>query len=313
MPTHTPYDCDPFHPGERAIHERLGIRERLADIGRRVIRDAMPEQHQRFFGQLPFVLVGSVDLESRPWASVLVGNPGFMRAVDANVLEVTASPIEGDPLREALAPGAALGFLGIELHTRRRNRANGRVSHVDASGFRVRVNQSVGNCPKYIRPRDYAWARESTDLRPRRSIAMRTLDDVALGLVARADTLFVATGLQRAATNAAEASSAHGTDVSHRGGPPGFVQIVDERTLLIPDYAGNQFFMTLGNLQLNPRAGVLFIDFATGDLLTLSGRAEVVWAGRDVTAIDGAERAWRFTIESGIRLDAALPLRSAAS
>ena len=65
----------------------------------------------------------------------------------------------------------------------------------------------------------------------------------------------------------------------------------------------------MGNLQLNPRAGVLFIDFDTGDLLTLTGTAEVVWDGEELKAFDGAERAWRFRVESGWRLRDALPLR----
>jgi uncharacterized protein len=100
-----------------------------------------------------------------------------------------------------------------------------------------------------------------------------------------------------------------GADVSHRGGRPGFVKIEDDRSFLVPDFTGNFFFMTLGNLQLNPRAGVLFIDFETGDLLTLTGTAEVVWGGDELKAIDGAERAWRFRVEAGWRLREALPLR----
>ncbi len=67
---------NPFHAGEQAVHERLGIRERMVALGQRVIRTAMPEQHQRFFEQLPFILVGSVDAAGRPWASTLVGLTG---------------------------------------------------------------------------------------------------------------------------------------------------------------------------------------------------------------------------------------------
>jgi ferredoxin-NADP reductase len=87
------------------------------------------------------------------------------------------------------------------------------------------------------------------------------------------------------------------------------VKVEDERTFLVPDFTGNFFFMTFGNLQLNPRAGVLFVDFETGDLLTLTGTAEVVWGGDELKAFDGAERAWRFRIEAGWRLREALPLR----
>jgi len=62
----------------------------------------------------------------------------------------------------------------------------------------------------------------------------------------------------------------------------------------MPDYSGNRLFNTLGNLVREPRCGLLFIDFATGDLLQLQARAEVVWpeqyAALGVSALPGAER-----------------------
>lgn len=297
----------PFHAGEQAVHERLGIRERMVDVGQRVIRTAMPEQHQQFFEQLPFMLAGSVDASGRPWASMLVGRPGFVQAPDAKRLNFKARPIPGDPLAEGLAVGAQLGFLGIELHTRRRNRVNGHVVAGDAQGFSVEVDQSVGNCPQYIQGREFQWIREATDLMPRATEPLNMLDADARALIHRSDTLFIAT--QAPAADAADVQTGRGADVSHRGGRPGFVKIEDDRTLLVPDFTGNFFFMTLGNLQLNPRAGVLFVDFETGDLLTLTGTAEVVWDGDALQAFDGAERAWRFRMEAGWRLREALPLR----
>lgn len=308
MDTAIPRHDNPFHAGEQAVHDRLGIRERMVGLGQRVIRTAMPEQHQRFYEQLPFMLVGSVDAAGRPWASTLVGRPGFVQAPGAKRLEFHARPIPGDPLAEGLAPGAPLGFLGIELHTRRRNRVNGHVVAADADGFSVEVDQSVGNCPQYIQGRELTWVRDAADLRPRASMALTALDADARALIERADTLFIATQAP-AAADVADVATGHGADVSHRGGRPGFVKVEDERSFLVPDFTGNFFFMSLGNLQLNPRAGVLFIDFDTGDLLTLTGTAEVVWGGDELQAFDGAERAWRFRVEAGWRLRDALPLR----
>ncbi len=299
---------NPFHAGEQAVHERLGIRERMVGLGQRVIRTAMPEQHQRFFEQLPFMLAGSVDGSGHPWASVLVGQPGFVQAPGAKRLDFRARPIPGDPLAEGLAPGAQLGFLGIELHTRRRNRVNGHVLALDAAGFSIEVDQSVGNCPQYIQGREFKWVRDAADLQPRGTEALTALDADARALIRRSDTLFIATQAP-AAADGADVATGRGADVSHRGGRPGFVKIEDEHTFLVPDFTGNFFFMTLGNLQLNPRAGVLFIDFDTGDLLTLTGTAGVVWGGDELKAFDGAERAWRFRMESGWRLREALPLR----
>ena len=99
------------------------------------------------------------------------------------------------------------------------------------------------------------------------------------------------------------------TDVSHRGGRAGFVRVEADGSLLVPDFLGNNLFMTLGNLQVYPRAGVLFIDFVHGDLLMLSGAAEIVWEGESLQAFDGAERAWRLRPVAGVRLRDALPLR----
>ncbi len=294
---------NPFHSGEEAVQARLGVQARMVDVGRRVIRPYMPDQHRAFFARLPFVLVGSVDALGRPWASVLVGEPGFMNSPDSTHLDIAARPVPGDPLLEGLVPGAPLGFLGIELHTRRRNRMNGRLESVAEGGLRVAVEQTVGNCPQYIQGRETEWARDARDNVPRRTVALERLDDAALALVRAADTLFVAT---RAPADGSHAGSA---DVSHRGGRSGFVRVEDERTLLVPDFTGNFLFMTFGNLELDPRAGVLFIDFASGDLLTLTGRAEVVWDGEELKTFEGAERAWRFHIEAGWRLVDALPLR----
>lgn len=300
----SPAEGNPFHAGEKAVQARLGVQERMLDVGRRVIRPYLPDQHREFYAQLPFVLVGSVDALGRPWASVLLGEPGFMSSPDPTHLNIAARPVPGDPLEQGLVTGAPLGFLGIELHTRRRNRMNGRVESIADGLLRVAVEQTVGNCPQYIQGRDTEWVRDALDNAPRDAVALDRLDDAALALVRSADTLFVAT---RAPADGEHPGSA---DVSHRGGRSGFVRVEDERTLLVPDFTGNFLFMTLGNLQLDPRAGVIFIDFATGDLLTLTGRAEVVWDGPELQAFEGAERAWRFHIEAGWRLSDALPLRS---
>ena len=292
---------NPFHAGELSVQQRLGVADRMLGIGQRVVRTHLPQQHREFFAQLPFVLVGSVDAQQRPWASVLMGEPGFIQSPDERSLTFVARPVPGDPLAEGLTPGAPLGFLGIELHTRRRNRVNGHVSEVSEDGFAVQVDQTVGNCPQYIQGREMHWVREPADQQPRQRETLNALDAPARALIAQADTLFIASHAPGA-----------GADVSHRGGRAGFVHIEDDHTFLVPDFLGNFLFMTLGNLAVNPRAGVLFIDFGTGDLLTLTGHAEVVWDGEllnTVAAFEGAQRAWRFHVEAGWRLREALPLR----
>lgn len=294
-------DSTPFHAGERAIQARLGLEARMRGIGARVIRDHMPEQHQAFYAQLPFVLVGSVDREGRPWASALAGERGFMRATDPTTLRIDAIPPAGDPLARALVEGAPLGLLGIELETRRRNRVNGRVSARHEGGFTLTVEQTVGNCPQHIHPRQLRRGPTSAPVvQP-----LSALDEATIGWIQRADTFYVAT-----VAPPEPGEPGRGADVSHRGGPAGFVQVLDANTLLIPDYAGNNLFMTLGNLMVYPRAGLLFIDLETGDLLQLTGSAEILW---DWKGSPDAERAWRFTVEGGQALRGALPLRANAA
>src|SRR5262245_8597914 len=126
--------ASPFHAGEIAVQERVGVRARIAETGARVIRDFMPEQHREFFRHLPFLIVGSLDQAGRPWASMLTGVPGFVASPDPKTLRIDARPGPHDPLAKNLAAGAPLGLLGIELATRRRNRMNGRASMLDGDG-----------------------------------------------------------------------------------------------------------------------------------------------------------------------------------
>jgi predicted pyridoxine 5'-phosphate oxidase superfamily flavin-nucleotide-binding protein len=300
-----PGASSPFHEGEQLVQERVGVRERAERQGRRFIRDHMPEQHREFYAQLPCLLVGSVDAAGRPWASLLAGSPGFVRAPDPRTLVIGRLPEAGDPLAHNLALGVPLGILGIEFATRRRNRMNGRVVDLGANDFAVAVDQSFGNCPKYIQRREPRLASAS----PRMALGgpaqeLGALDEPARRLITAADTFFIA-------TQASPGGDAHiaGVDVSHRGGPAGFVRVDDAATLTWPDFVGNAFFNTIGNLLLNPRAGLLFVDFETGDRLWLTGRVEILWDAPEQKSFEGAERLLRFSLEAALRLAEALPLR----
>lgn len=302
------------------MQERVGVRERMEQVGPRFIRDFMPDQHQELFAKLPWLVVGSLDRLGRPRSSVLAGPPGFLSAPDPRTLRVDALPGPGDPLGEALAVGAPVGLLGIELATRRRNRVNGRVVAIDARGFAVRVEQSFGNCKQYIQARRVvgagaalAFSGDPSDL----SASTASADPADLSTrsiaarIARADTFFIATASAAAAARTGD--PAEGVDVSHRGGKPGFVRAAvdpEGRTVLTwPDFPGNMVFNTLGNLAIDPRAGLLFVDFERGDLLDLVGRAEVAWEGRELDAFAGAERLVRFTVDEARVRPGALPLR----
>ncbi|MFT4562476.1 MAG: putative pyridoxine 5'-phosphate oxidase superfamily flavin-nucleotide-binding protein [Gammaproteobacteria bacterium] len=143
----------PFHRGEQEIQNRVGVRERVEKIGNVAIRDHMPDQHRAFYAQLPFVFIGALDRAAAPWASMLFGRPGFIESPDSRSLEIHTSMVHGDPLHGELVPGAALGLLGIEYETRRRNRLGAQIVVAEANRLSLRVVQSFGNCPQYIQAR----------------------------------------------------------------------------------------------------------------------------------------------------------------
>ena len=308
-------DATAFHAGEIALQRRAGVHDRLAEIGDRVIRDHMPEQHRELFRKLPTLIVGSVDAERRPWASILIGAPGFIRDPDAYRLRVAARPGYGDLLGTHLVPGASLGLLGLEPQTRRRNRMNGHVTALDDRGFEVRVEQSFGNCPQYIQARTPSWIADAVMFAQPRPIEQGDthLSEAAKALVGSADTFFIASAA--APTDDIRMPRNAGVDVSHRGGRPGFVRVDDtpQGTLLtVPDFRGNFFFNTLGNIAAHPHAGLLFIDYDGGGLLQLGGRALVIEGGDEVRRFEGAQRLLRIVVERSVWSPGALPLRWSA-
>ena len=261
---------DPFHSGELRAQHLAG---QLA-LGH-AIREAMPDQHRIFFEALPFVLFASTGAAGAPKAEVLHGAPGFIRSPDPQTLELACVT--------DVQAGAKFGLLGIDFATRRRNRANGVVISNAGGKLVLEVNESFGNCPKYITPRLVGVAPRLAQA----PLAFAGLGDAARQIVAAADTFFVAT-----------TGGKHGLDMSHRGGAPGFARIESD-TLVIPDLSGNRYFNTLGNLLLDARATLLFIGFTSGDVLTLHGEVAIDWPLRE----------WRFHCAGGTLARSALPLR----
>ncbi len=275
----------PWHNGELALQRRLGVDERMARVGPMVIRPFMPDQHRLFFEQLPFVVAATVDDAGEIWASLWSGPAGFARSPDPRHLDLDVTLESSDPTRHGAKDGAAVGLLGIELETRRRNRMNGHILSQNG-GLRVEVQHSFGNCPKYI------TRRALEPVTPTSPVEVHThagLPQQARDHIASADTFYVASYVDRPAQEGGRQ-----IDISHRGGRPGFVHVADDGTLTIPDFLGNKFFNTLGNFMLNPRAALVFTDFSTGTLIHLTGRAEVLLEDPRTQAFKGAERLWRF-------------------
>jgi len=273
------------------------VRERVEAGGRQLIRDFLPEEHREFYASLPFLIVGTIDAAGQPIPMLVAGEPGFASSPHPKALRITIDQADA----KAFEIGADIGVLGIDLATRRRNRVNGVISSIGLDHVELAVTQAYGNCSKYITMRRCAEAPTYLGLLVSESnvlgAAERTIIDAT-------DTFFIVS-----AFGSGKKDPSHGVDASHRGGEPGFVRIEDERTLVVPDFVGNSAFNTLGNLLLEPRCGLLFLDFSTGTTLEIAAQADIIWEGNDVASIAGAQRLVRFRVTGARRIEGALPLR----
>src|SRR5579863_306852 len=301
-PAHENDTGSPWHAGELALQRRAGVARQMDDVGRRVVRDHLIDQHREFYPLIPFVALGAVDADGDAWATLLAGEPGFMHAPTPDAMRVNAMRDPRDPASAGIRDGAAIALIGVELHTRRRNRLNGVVSHSSERGFDIAVRQSFGNCNRYIQARQFEFVREPALPSAHAPVHLSRLDARAASLIAAADTFFVASYVERG-------GGRREVDVSHRGGKRGFVRLGENGVLTVPDFSGNLFFNTLGNFLSNPKAGLVFADFESGDVLQLTGEAEVDLDSPEIATFRGAERLWRFTPRRIVYRAGAMPLR----
>ena len=281
------------------MHKALGVADRMRDRGSVVVRDYMPDQHRSFFADQRMVILSALDGAGHPWPFLRIGAQGFMTSPAPDVLCITSRVTAFEHPDLKLVKGSKISVLGIEFETKRRNRLNGTIRKVDGDTLTIAVDQSFGNCPKYIHVRDQfrhvertAKLSDGPDLNP-----------TDITQIEAADTCFIAS---RAAEIGTDRRA--GVDVNHRGGRPGFVHVTKDRHLIIPDYDGNKFFNTIGNILLESRASLMFIDFDRGDVMTLKGNAKVELDAGAKSAVYGAERVIHFIPKHVLRAQSALPL-----
>jgi predicted pyridoxine 5'-phosphate oxidase superfamily flavin-nucleotide-binding protein len=265
-----------FHEGERQVQARAGVEAESRSLGRGISR-IIPAGARPFLEAQRIAVLAGADGAGRVWASLLTGQPGFITAPNPRSVRLAVVLPDGDPLNEALGSGRPLGVLVLDPERRRRLRINGRVSDGPAGTIEIRTEEVFGNCLKYIQART-----PQSVIEPGEAAVINRGSGLTLAqrhAIERADTLFIAS-----------VHEGTGADASHRGGQPGFVRVLDGRRLRIPDYAGNNMFQTLGNIAINPRVGLLFVDFDTGTTLQLTGRARILWAPEDYMELTGARR-----------------------
>lgn len=275
-----------FHEGEIAVQDQAGVRAMARRVGGGIYPTIL-EGAAEFLEERSFVVVASRDSQGRTWASILTGMPGFLRTIDATTLQIQAQPDPDDPLSDNLLPGSPLGLLAIHFATRSRMRLNGTLLRSTTDGLVLASQEVYGNCQKYIQARALT---DAENIHPPVNQPVEVHREAVLtpqqqSWIGRADTFFIASTYPTG-----------NADASHRGGNPGLVRVVDERRLIFPDYMGNMMFNTLGNLAVNPSAGLLFLDFEAGHTLQLTGHATIVWDQDQIATFPGAQRLTAFDV-----------------
>ena len=294
-----------FHDGEITLQKQTRKYLQIKTMAPHMMRDYMPEQHRDFFIGLKYIFLGTIDNLGRPHASIITGKTGFISTPDPKRLVIKTGARQAKPALTDLKIGQNIAILGLDLSNRRRNRMHGIIETLDPESLTIHVKQSYGNCPKYISLREIiedvppSFDRQ----RPAETISHKALTPRAIDLIQNADTFFIASYLQN--TSDVTSAAYQGADISHRGGHIGFVSVDSDTQITIPDYSGNYLFNTLGNLLLNPKAALLFLDFETGDQLHLQGHATLIDDPAKVAQYAGAQRLLQITIKS-MRLEKAV-------
>ncbi|MFC0865473.1 pyridoxamine 5'-phosphate oxidase family protein [Sphaerimonospora cavernae] len=287
-----------YHAGERQVQTRAGLREQ-AQFSARARHRHIPEIARDFLAQQVMLIAGASDEHGSIWVSLLSAPAGFIKVTGDTTLHVQSLPPKGDPLRARFTALDGqpfdIGMIAIEPATRRRMRMNGSATTA-TNGFHVALEQIYANCPKYIQKRQVETLAEPPGPSP--ASTTDRLTGAQQALISSADTFFVAT-----------ADGEGHADASHRGGNPGFVKVLSPTMLRWPDYRGNAMFGTLGNIEVNPAAGLLFPDWESGGCLQLTGTARIDWDTGRTAAVPGAERLIEFTVQRVVEIPDATPLR----
>ncbi|KAK1970745.1 oxidoreductase FAD-binding domain-containing protein [Colletotrichum sublineola] len=307
-----------FHPGEVALHDLLRIPRRSNPT-----TAGLPPSYGARIAVSPLVALGTLDNQGRPWTTLWGGERGAVaRPLAENVLgvrsrvDLTDDPVlsalwgaseEGEGVKEgAVQPGLEtdggklVAGLGLDLLTRDRVKFAGRMVAGAVDGgevqMAVRVEESLGNCPKYLNKKDVTARGSIEKGRVERGLP---LGEGALGVVRRADMFFMT-------------SAYDGTmDTNHRGGSRGFVRIVSNDEggveIIYPEFSGNRLYQTLGNLKLNPLVGLAIPDFETSDVLYLTGSASIL-IGEDAAAyLPHTKLAVKITMAAAVFVESGLP------
>lgn len=298
------------HEGELRVQARRHVPAELSAMIRGAIHDEMSRQHAAYYGRLRYLPLGVLDASGRPWVSILC-NPETT-APTSELLKVRARVNPADPFVLAACspvPGVprAQPFAGVAIDFTNRSRIK-LAGIVDAATLdaetltlSLRANEHMGNCPKYITVRDL----RPTARTPSTTALGATLSSPAREVLRQASTVFI--GTRHANSDPRESDMG----LNHRGGPKGFLRYFEDEHgahLVLPDYSGNRFYQSLGNVETDPVMGVAVPDFATGALLQVSGRARNRFDDDASRIMPGATLVTQITIDEAFYTSSALDL-----
>jgi uncharacterized protein len=258
----------PYHEGELFLQKAQG-QTGIAQIHGALISDVIVKGAWKFIEYQTMVVMVAWDGITNVFPSFLIGKPGFAKTIDGSQIIINLDDCNGvEPsLEECYKSTDFVSFLFIDFTSRRRLRVNGKIIlNSEDTGINqlfIKVLESYPNCPKYIQRRKLTWEAD----KPIEIIDDSTgnLTSEAMEIVNHADTFFVGT-----------IHPLKGLDASHRGGKPGFINLISKSELKIPDYVGNSMFNTLGNIFNNGLVGLLIPNFEKNKLLRVMGKASIV-------------------------------------
>ena len=286
----------PFHEGELAVQKQAGV-EAAAQRVSGALKQGFEPASTEFLLPRPFAIASSIAPSGNLWASLITGPPGFLTVTSDQTLNVNPISTIDSQLIQNLHTNPTMGLLTLDLAARRRLRVNGYAQQVSEQGIQLQAQQVFFNCPKYIQTR-YLVSDPSDRPLSTPAASASNLSSDQQDWIAHTDTFFIAT-----------AHPQQGADISHRGGLPGVLQVVNANQLLFPDFKGNNMFQSFGNIAVNPQVGLLILDFDQGHTLQLTGKAKLLWDAPRQQPFNGAQRLVSFTIEQVRMIRHACPLQ----
>ncbi|AFY89513.1 MULTISPECIES: pyridoxamine 5'-phosphate oxidase family protein [Chroococcidiopsis] len=266
-----------YHAGELTVQAQAGVQTEAAHLTK-IIGASINPTARDFLRTQRLAIASTIDKHGKVWASLLTGKPGFVQVVAEQLVQVQTTANSSDPLLKNLSIHDDIGILVIDLATRRRLRINGKAELKQNGRIDVQTQQVYFNCPKYIQTRDLVAESDRQTAIPE-VYSYTALTPAQQQWITQADTFFIASFHPQS-----------GADASHRGGYPGFVQVLNATELVFPDYTGNNMFNTLGNIAQYAQIGLLFLDFVYGHTLQLTGTANIIWDTNRIAQFIGAER-----------------------